>query len=194
MGSREKILQNILGQKAATKVLPPLEQNFQNDSDNVKKFCDVLESIGGKAVEVVTWKGIMDHLAKQPYASKGRIVSTIPDLPWYVAQFGHDPHSFENVDLSVLKGHFGVAENGAVWITEGLMGDRATPFISQHLALVINKRDIVPTLGEAYDRIDAVSYDFGIFIAGPSKTADIEQSLVLGAHGPKTMTVFLLSM
>ena len=72
------------------------------------------------------------------------------------------------------------------------MGDRSTPFISQHLAVVIDKNDIVPTLHEAYDRINSLSYDFGIFIAGPSKTADIEQSLVLGAHGPKSMTVFLL--
>jgi L-lactate dehydrogenase complex protein LldG len=45
---------------------------------------------------------------------------------------------------------------------------------------------------EAYDKIGNVDYGFGVFIAGPSKTADIEQSLVLGAHGPKSMTVFFI--
>lgn len=192
MGSRERILQNILSQQAPAKVLPTLETNFRHHSDNFQKFCEVLESIGGKAVEVVTWKGITDHVAEQ-YPSMRRIISTISELPWYVPQFEHDPHSFDNVDLSVLRGHFGVSENGAVWVTESLMGHPSTPFISQHLALVINKGDIVSTLHEAYERLDRISYDFGVFIAGPSKTADIEQSLVLGAHGPKSMTVFLLA-
>jgi L-lactate dehydrogenase complex protein LldG len=38
----------------------------------------------------------------------------------------------------------------------------------------------------------AGSYGFATFIAGPSKTADIEQSLVLGAHGPRSLIVFLI--
>jgi len=44
----------------------------------------------------------------------------------------------------------------------------------------------------AYDRIGDADYGFGLFLAGPSKTADIEQSLVLGAHGSRSMTVFLV--
>jgi len=96
------------------------------------------------------------------------------------------------VELAVLKGHFGVAENGAIWITEDLMGHRALPFISQHLAIVIKRDSIVPTMHEAYQHIADAGYGFGTFIAGPSKTADIEQSLVLGAHGARSMTVFLL--
>ena len=66
------------------------------------------------------------------------------------------------------------------------------PFICQHLVAVIDAQNIVATMQVAYDRIAGTQYGFGTFIAGPSKTADIEQSLVLGAHGPKTMTVFIL--
>ena len=109
------------------------------------------------------------------------------------------PHSLADVELAIITAHLGVAENGAVWVTEPLLGSiqnrplRAIPFIAQHLAVVLSAEDLVPTMHDAYARIGADDYTFGVFIAGPSKTADIEQSLVLGAHGPKTMTVFLLN-
>jgi L-lactate dehydrogenase complex protein LldG len=44
----------------------------------------------------------------------------------------------------------------------------------------------------AYQKIDIAKGGFGIFIAGPSKTADIEQSLVIGAHGARTATIYVL--
>jgi L-lactate dehydrogenase complex protein LldG len=59
--------------------------------------------------------------------------------------------------------------------------------------VIVKKEDILDNMHQAYQRIGAEDYGFGTFIAGPSKTADIEQSLVLGAHGPKTMCVFILS-
>jgi L-lactate dehydrogenase complex protein LldG len=77
-------------------------------------------------------------------------------------------------------------------VTEDVIGQRVLPFICQHLAVVVDAKNIVPTMHEAYQRIGDSLYGFGTFIAGPSKTADIEQSLVLGAHGPRSMTVFLL--
>jgi L-lactate dehydrogenase complex protein LldG len=99
----------------------------------------------------------------------------------------------ENVQLAILTGAFAVAENGAVWITSDAMGDRALPFICEHLALIVRRSNIVDTMRQAYERIGASAHDFGTFIAGPSKTADIEQSLVLGAHGPKSLTLFLVA-
>jgi L-lactate dehydrogenase complex protein LldG len=94
--------------------------------------------------------------------------------------------------LAVLAVHLAVAENGAVWLTDNGMGQRIIPYICQHLAVVIHAGDIVPTLHEAYEKIGPGEYGFGGFIGGPSKTADIEQALVLGAHGPLTMTVFII--
>jgi L-lactate dehydrogenase complex protein LldG len=192
MGSKEKILNNIAQANVHGKQLPAFEKNQEGGAKYEGEFVALLEKIGGKGVEVKDW-AVLGQYVLQNFSTSGRILSTIPELPWFAPQLSDDPHAFENVDLAILKGHFGVAENGAVWITDKLMGDRSIPFISQHLALVINKQDIVPTLQEAYERIDNDSYDYGTFIAGPSKTADIEQSLVLGAHGPKSMIVFLIA-
>jgi L-lactate dehydrogenase complex protein LldG len=87
------------------------------------------------------------------------------------------PHEMENVELAILQAEFGVAENSALWVTEKQMGTRVLPFICQHLALVVKSADIVPDMHAAYLRTQGSDHGFAAFIAGPSKTADIEQSL-----------------
>jgi L-lactate dehydrogenase complex protein LldG len=72
------------------------------------------------------------------------------------------------------------------------MGQRVLPYIAQHLAVIVREDSIVSTMHDAYAKIASEDYGFGGFIGGPSKTADIEQALVLGAHGPLSMTVYLI--
>ena len=59
--------------------------------------------------------------------------------------------------------------------------------------IILNKNNIVDNMHQAYSR-DEMSRErsFGIFISGPSKTADIEQALVFGAHGARKVTVILI--
>ena len=163
-------------------------------ADPVEKFTAVLQGIGGKVIDVTSWEEIGATIKKNAQGSEN-VISTIPQLPVTGAaySFSARPHLMENVELAVLQGQFGVAENGAIWVTDANMGDRALPFICHHLALVIHRADIVQTLHDAYERIGASPHEFGAFIAGPSKTADIEQSLVLGAHGPKSLVVFIMN-
>jgi L-lactate dehydrogenase complex protein LldG len=103
-----------------------------------------------------------------------------------------DNHELADVELMILPAHFAVAENGACWVNDDLYKERVLPFIPQHLALVVKKESFVATMHHAYKRIGDKKYGFGTFIAGPSKTADIEQSLILGAHGPRSLVVFVM--
>ncbi|HRJ08196.1 MAG TPA: LUD domain-containing protein, partial [Prosthecobacter sp.] len=122
------------------------------------------------------------------------IASTVPGLPGTLDPFAvSDPHDLRGVDTAVVPGRFGVCENGAVWLDEGALGPhRVLPFIAQHLVLVLPARELVASMHDAYARLGAPDTGFGVFIAGPSKTADIEQCLVIGAHGARSCTVWLL--
>jgi len=194
MSSRDKILATIKNNQPDQRELPEITPPAAGDlSDVSRQFIDVLEGIGGRAYIVSGFNRIATIL-KEQYTNTHRIVSTCPELSALaeISQHYEDAHALENVELAVLEAHFAVAENGACWITEEKMIERALPFIAQNLAFVIQRKDIVPTMFEAYQRIAGDEYGFGTFIAGPSKTADIEQSLVLGAHGPKSMTVFVI--
>jgi L-lactate dehydrogenase complex protein LldG len=192
MTSREQILSKVLKNQPDTQPLPADLLTVFPAANAVEAFATVLTTIGGNFIEVKDYAAIKNYITTN--FSGQRIVSTLPDLG-EVSEQGwenQDPHSYADVDLAIISAHFGVAENAALWITEDLMHQRAVPFICQQLAVVLNKAEIVQTMHDAYLKIGTAEYGFGSFIAGPSKTADIEQSLVLGAHGPKGMTVFLL--
>ena len=195
MDSRTAILEKIRqNQPEISAKLPDVEVLGLETFDLVEKYTTILQSIGGEYVEVKDYNEIIDFV-KDNYSSDKRIITTIPEL----AEFGATnwindaPHSLEDVELSIVRAHFGVAENSALWVTDAVLGQRATPFIAQYLAIVLSKQDIVATMHQAYQLIGDSKYDFGTFIAGPSKTADIEQSLVLGAHGARGLVVFLLT-
>lgn len=197
MTSRAQILARVKENQPELKPLPAdeliLSENWGNNPDNIEQFRNVLTTIGGALIEISGYGEILDFI-KEHYKGEQRIISTLPELS-SITEPGwenEDPHSLENVDLAIIRAHFGVAENAALWITEDLMQQRVVPFICQQLAVVVSKNEILATMHDAYARIGEAEYGFGAFIAGPSKTADIEQSLVLGAHGPKGMTVFLI--
>lgn len=193
MNSKEKILAAVKLNQPALQELPNLDSidaiQYEN---NFLQFAAILKTIGGKLIEIKHTNEVIEYV-KNNFIIAQNFVTTLPELSELkMLDEKLDAHLLENIEVAVIKALFGVAENGSVWVTEEEMKIRALPFICQHLAVVLNKKDMVGNMHEAYNLIGSSNYDFGVFIAGPSKTADIEQSLVLGAHGPKTMTVFVL--
>jgi len=193
MASRENILAAIKNNQPAFVAAPAIPDFIQADTSLVEKFGTVLSGIGGKVYLIETQEQVIDIL-QADFSTAKRVVSNLGYLSSIAETYSADdnPHTFKSIDLFIMESHLAVAENGAVWVTDNEVKQRVLPFITQHLAVIIHKNDIVATMHDAYNKIANIDYGFATFIAGPSKTADIEQSLVLGAHGARTMTVFVV--
>ena len=194
MSAREQILFNIKNNQPDYK---ELNANFKFESvyENLyERFSEILNFVGGKALEVSSYQEIKDDV-REHYQGVTNIATTIEELS-ELADFSlniSDPHELEMLNLAIIKGDFAVAENAAIWVSEKQLPHRALPMITQYLAIVIHKSDIVTNMHRAYERVKIDETGFGTFISGPSKTADIEQSLVIGAHGARGLVVYVLT-
>jgi L-lactate dehydrogenase complex protein LldG len=195
MSSREAILKAL--RRAAPPPRPlPEEPAAITWPDPVAQFVETANAIGAPAARVpdlAALDGAIQGLEVWKKAEK--TVSLVPGAgrSTFEVAAARDPHELEGIDVAVLPGELGVAENGAVWIPGKLLGPhRAIFVIPQHLVLVVPAGAIVNNMQEAYTRMTIERPGFGAWVAGPSKTADIEQALVVGAHGPMTCAVFVL--
>jgi L-lactate dehydrogenase complex protein LldG len=194
MSSREKILHAISINKPALLELPVIDINGAGASPAalVQQFIKTLEGIGGKAIQISAVDVVREEIA-QLRARGEYVVNTLPYLGEVNNEINTDmdASSLEQVYKTYIEATIGVAENGSVWLYESQMKNRLLPFICQHLVICLDINKIVPTMHEAYQQIEVAKEGYGLFLAGPSKTADIEQSLVIGAHGARSLVVYL---
>lgn len=126
------------------------------------------------------------------FAAARRIVSLVPGIAGNVDLAAvRDPHQLSDLDFCVVPAVLGVAENGACWIADHGGANRAACFLAQHIGVVVSAASLAHDLHEAYERLQLPSPGFAMFLSGPSKTADIEQALVIGAHGARSCTVVI---
>jgi L-lactate dehydrogenase complex protein LldG len=194
MSSREKILQAVSINKPTLIEMPKMEmkRSVPEPAAAIQQFIQTLESIGGKAFQVTDTNIIIEEI-KQSRDRGEYVVNTLPYLGEVNNEINADMDAIalEPVFKTYIEATIGVAENGSVWLYESQMKNRLLPFICQHLVICLDINKIVPTMHEAYQQIDVAKEGYGVFLAGPSKTADIEQSLVIGAHGARSLVVYL---
>ena len=171
-------------------------------SDPLAQFISMTKSVGGKAIEVEPGSDV-NALIKELFPDAKEIASNLPLItcatrnPDTVGQ----ACDLNGTDVGVIRGCFGVAENGCVWIPQQ-MKEKAVCFISENLVILLPKSQIVNNMHEAYRRLSERdpksgldlfdTYGYGTFISGPSKTADIAQVLVMGAQAARSVTVLLM--
>jgi L-lactate dehydrogenase complex protein LldG len=196
MAAREEILAALRRNARPGAPYPVLDGVGARFPDLAARFAESVVAVGGTVIRVPDLPAADAALRALPiHRDASRIASLVPGVgaPTFDAAAVKDPHDLEGLDLSVLPGAFAVAENGAVWIEGARLPHHALVVIPEHLAVVVEAGAIVPDLHAAYARLDLAGRPrWGLFLAGPSKTADIEQSLVIGAHGARSLVVLLV--
>ncbi len=199
--AREQILHDIRSTPPTDSPLPPLSGPWSRYDDPHRQFLDVLRGVGGAGRIVADADSLGQELQQLTHTLDAKqVCSVLPELiPGNVdmAQLD-DPHRLADVDLAILPGELAVAENAAVWVTGARVPQRVAFFLSQHVVLIVPQERIVHNMHQAYDWLHAQAGPggpfaeprWGTFMSGPSKTADIEQALVIGAHGARSLHVF----
>ncbi len=193
--SREKLLTTLRRQLVPQTPLPDVVQgDWIRFEKPLEKLAEVVQFVGGSCIHVDSPEDILEQLQKFPqWKDAKRILSLVDGIAGNVdLNAVDDPHQLEDLDFVISPGEFAVAENGAVWLTDRNVKHRVIYFITQYLVMVVSRQNVVHNMHEAYARANPPQPGFGLFLSGPSKTADIEQSLVIGAHGCRQMQLYLL--
>ncbi len=115
------------------------------------------------------------------------------DLPVWHTDGGYDVAELESSDVGVSECDALVAQTGSVLVTSRSAGGRALTVLPPHHVVIARRDQLLADLPAAFELLAqryASDYpSFVSFITGPSRTGDIERILVLGAHGPKQLTV-----
>ena len=195
MSAKDDILNALREHQPPDVTLPDLKGNWITYDNVQDHFCSVVNAVGGQVVKVSSQQQLeaeVNRVIQELQAEQ--VFSELPGMT--VANINindfNDPHECEKIDFALIMGEFGVAENGAIWVADHSIKYRVTWFITQHIGIVLSAESLLHNLHEAYEKLNFTEPEFGVFISGPSKTADIEQSLVIGAHGPRSLTVFLM--
>lgn len=194
MSAKEEILTKLRSQIVDQIALPEvIEGDWIEFEDPVDQFRQSVEFVGGSCVECPEGS-LLGHLEEfAEWKSAKRVFSAVEQVAGNVdLDVEAEPHDLENLDFVVYPGQFAVAENGAIWVTDEHLKHRVVFFITQFLVLVVRKDQILHNMHQAYKNAKVPQPGFGLFLSGPSKTADIEQSLVIGAHGCRELQVYLV--
>lgn len=190
MKSREKILVSLRAAQSLKIDLPEMNYNRENHF-LIEQFTQMATLAGIEVIDVAkTNVSEVLHSIEDNKNIQSSIKGYEEQYPILLNET--DPFNKANTpDVFLCEARFGVAENAAMWLDEEVLPFRILAFLPEELIILLSKNQLVPTMDEAYERVEEKDYSYGLFIAGPSKTADIEQTLVTGAQGAKKVSVIL---
>lgn len=191
MSSKEDILARL--RKHAIEPVKRPEMTFEPLAYEhpLEQFEKILQVAGASSVRLEAVQDV-NEVIRSLYPEARSIASNLPGITCATVNpdLLEDPRELDGTDVAVIRGEFGVLENGMVWVKQQTRY-KAVFFISEALVILLDRRHLVNNMHEAYAQPGFDDFGYGCFIAGPSKTADIEQALVIGAHGARAVTVIL---
>jgi L-lactate dehydrogenase complex protein LldG len=186
-------IKSCLGYKEHFHRLPEVSGFPGEGEPNLPYFRKQLEAMGGRNFEVADAAAARAKVAELFPAAKV-VCSAVPEAPGTRRiEDVRDPHDLNDVDVGVVRSPLGVAEAGAVWLTQGELVVNALGVLSQHVVVLLDPAAIVDTIHDAYEKIDLAASPYGLFMAGPSATGDIEGVIIHGAQGARSLTVLLVA-
>lgn len=202
--SREKILQavrNAQQRTAAVSSLYDVEAVYVHPDNLLDVFVKEVEAVAGECLVFSSREAMLDHLAELAgrrgwdylYTCDTELAgqATIRGIA-----AGNDPGRFENMQAAVTSCEALVARTGSVVMSSvPAAGRQVYAYTPVHI--VIAREDQLVAYPEDALRLLQARYGNRLpsamgFVTGPSRTADIEKTLVLGAHGPKELIIFVL--
>jgi L-lactate dehydrogenase complex protein LldG len=155
-----------------------------NNRDELAKLLIELRDAEG-------WKKIASHTGNlTDFAIRSLSLPVLKtDSAYYV-------NELETCSAGITECDALVAQTGSVLVTTKSAGGRALSVLPPYHVVIARRDQLLRDLPAAFQLIKqkyGANYPSMIsFITGPSRTADIERILVLGAHGPKKLTIFLV--
>jgi len=191
MSARDAILTAVRSNLPRPPAPIPDVPQFAGRGGLLETFRSQLELMGGRSFEVAGAAAIRGKVTDLFPAAKV-VCSAAPEVPGTKRiETIRDPHELADVDVGVIRSPLGVAEAGAIWVTQAELVVNALGVLSQHLIVLLDPAAIVETMHDAYARLELTVSPYGVFMAGPSATGDIEGVIVHGAQGARTLTVLL---
>lgn len=168
----------------------------KNAADLKAEFMSVRDEEGARrAVAQLAGEGGWKRAALQSNALVEQVL-TGTGIEVFPLKAGYDVDSLERCDAGISLCDALIAQTGSVLVTSRSTGGRAISVLPPHHIVLARRDQVVPDLPSAFALIKQThdgSYPSMIsFITGPSRTGDIERILVLGAHGPKRLTILLM--
>jgi len=149
-------------------------------------FAEALAEAGGRTVKL---SELIPALGSGAVATR-RAREVLAEHDIELAPAPIDDHELAEVDCLVAVGHWRIARGGAVWVDFADAESRTQLLLPETLVLLVPEAEIVFDLPEHYERVRREGLPTcATLITGPSKTADIEGTLVFGAHGPRALLV-----
>ncbi|HEY1172750.1 MAG TPA: lactate utilization protein [Verrucomicrobiae bacterium] len=162
-----------------------LKTDFRDGADEASAMA-ILKEIA----QVEGWKKVAAH--RSTLTDKATQALALPVLR---TDSGYDKHEMEACDVGITECDVLVAQTGSLIVTSRSSGGRALSVLPPHHVVIARREQLVRDLSAAFALIQqkyADNYPSMIsLVTGPSRTGDIERILVLGAHGPKKLTVIL---